>query len=225
MPKPITRAEIEACAASHKIEYAALAAVMYVEAGWRDDGKLHGFWADGRLKNLFEAHYMWRRLVARGIDPKVLNQHDPKLCFSPNDYGQLAQKARVYGTKNWDKLDRIRAFGSEQGKRLHPNDPAAAGKVFESYKQASQESCSWGLPQVMGSHYARLGFPGVYELRNFMEKSEANQLDVMMRFIKTAGLIDELREQDWVGLARGYNGSAAVAKYSGLLRAAYGEFS
>jgi hypothetical protein len=47
----------------------------------------------------------------------------------------------------------------------------------------------------------------------------------MIRFIIANGLDDELRRHDWAGFARGYNGSGQVAKYAGLLAAAFAKWA
>jgi hypothetical protein len=53
-------------------------------------------------------------------------------------------------------------------------------------------------------------------------ESEANQLEGMINFIKSAKLDDELRAKNWAGFARGYNGSGYRAnQYDTRLAKAY----
>lgn len=75
-------------------------------------------------------------------------------------------------------------------------------------KHAAIMSCSWGVGQVMGVHWSNLGFASADDFRLFVMAGLRNQIEVMVRFIEHAGLIDELQRQDWAGFARGYNGPA-----------------
>ncbi len=68
------------------------------------------------------------------------------------------------------------------------------------------EFASYGLPQMMGFNHRVCGFPTAKAMVKYMLVSEANQLEVMIRFLKGTGLIDKLRRGDWKGLAFGYNG-------------------
>lgn len=75
-------------------------------------------------------------------------------------------------------------------------------------KDAAIMSCSWGVGQVMGVHWSKLGFASADDFRVFIMAGLKNQIEVMIRFIEYVGLLDELRRQDWAGFARGYNGPA-----------------
>lgn len=73
-------------------------------------------------------------------------------------------------------------------------------------KNAAIMSCSWGVGQVMGVHWSKLGFASAENFRMFVMAGLKNQIEVMVRFIEHAGLLDELQRQDWSGFARIYNG-------------------
>lgn len=81
-------------------------------------------------------------------------------------------------------------------------------RMMDIDKDAAIQSCSWGVGQVMGAHWKRLGFKSPSAMMRFAMGSVANQVDVMLRYIITFGLVDELQRQDWAGFARGYNGPA-----------------
>lgn len=73
-------------------------------------------------------------------------------------------------------------------------------------------SCSWGLGQVMGSDFRKLGFPTA---RAFKDASFSldGQIDIMMRYIDADNLRGALNKggttaDSWRPFARGYNGSA-----------------
>lgn len=72
--------------------------------------------------------------------------------------------------------------------------------------EAAYMSTSWGVGQVMGSHWKILGFTNIMELVNTARKGLGGQVELMARFIVKNGLKDELIEHDWSGFAQGYNG-------------------
>lgn len=89
-------------------------------------------------------------------------------------------------------------------------------------RDAALRSTSWGAFQIMGSNYKTAGFSGVEEFRAAMCESEDRQLDAFVKFVKSNGLDDELRQRDWPGFARGYNGpNYKKNNYDEKLRAAY----
>ena len=71
---------------------------------------------------------------------------------------------------------------------------------------AAARACSWGLGQIMGFNHVDAGYDSVFEMIDDFKISEANQLEAMINFIVANHLDDELREHDWRGFARGYNG-------------------
>lgn len=75
-------------------------------------------------------------------------------------------------------------------------------------KKAAFESTSWGIGQVMGDHWEKLGFGSVEDLVNKAQTVEG-QIDIMARYIKKFGLVDELQRDDDLAFAVGYNGPAA----------------
>ncbi len=116
------------------------------------------------------------------------------------------------------------------GKIANPVSQAARWRLLaravEIDAQAAYESCSWGVGQVMGAHWALLGFGSVTELVNLCRRDVAGQIDVMARYIDKAGLADDLRRRDWAAVARGYNGPGYAAnRYDTKMAAAYGRWS
>lgn len=76
-------------------------------------------------------------------------------------------------------------------------------------EEAALKATSWGLGQVMGFNYRKLGFSNVKELVAMNEKGVTGQIEVMARYIKAFGLVDELQKKDWLAFAHAYNGPAA----------------
>ncbi|RBO94938.1 putative peptidoglycan binding protein [Pseudochrobactrum asaccharolyticum] len=86
-------------------------------------------------------------------------------------------------------------------------------------------SCSWGVGQVMGVLWKKLGFSSTDDFRIFVMSSLKNQIEVMVRFIEFSGLIDELKRLDWAGFARVYNGPGYKANaYDTKMANAYARY-
>jgi hypothetical protein len=95
-------------------------------------------------------------------------------------------------------------------------------------RQATYESVSWGLGQVMGAHWQWLGFADIDALVAEAREGAAGQARLMARFIDKAGLKQAIERHDWEAFARGYNGpgfrrhgydqkiAAAYARHSGV---------
>lgn len=95
-------------------------------------------------------------------------------------------------------------------------------KAAQIHDEAAYASISIGLGQVMGEHATRLGFSSAKEMFAYASKSVANQVDIMLRFIKHFKLTDELNTHNWASFARQYNGkSYKVNKYDIKMAQAY----
>lgn len=71
---------------------------------------------------------------------------------------------------------------------------------------AALKSASWGLGQILGDNYVAAGFLSPQAMVIAFVESEANQLEGMIRFIKTNKLDAYLRAHNWAKFAEGYNG-------------------
>lgn len=92
-------------------------------------------------------------------------------------------------------------------------------------RKAAYESTSWGLGQVMGAHWKKLGFASVEQLVA-MADSVDGQIDIMARYIQKFGLVDELQEKGWKSFASQYNGPAYKKnRYDTKMAAAYAAYS
>ncbi|MDD9909485.1 MAG: N-acetylmuramidase domain-containing protein [Ahrensia sp.] len=99
-------------------------------------------------------------------------------------------------------------------------------KAIEIDRIAALSSCSWGLGQVMGSHWKWLGYGSVDALVSEARRGVAGQVELMARFVEKSGLDDELRRLDWAGFARRYNGPAYKRnRYDQKMRDAYKRYS
>lgn len=133
---------------------------------------------DGRQEPLirFEGHYFDRRLAG---EARAIARTAG--LASPNA-GAVANPALQ--AARWRMLERAAAID----------------------RKAAHESTSWGLGQVMGAHWAWLGFADVGALVAEARSGAGGQARLMARFIDKSGLAEALRRRDWDGFARGYNG-------------------
>lgn len=99
----------------------------------------------------------------------------------------------------------------------------AFNEAFGHNPDAAMQSTSIGLMQVMGFHYKKLGFDNVGEMWNYAKVSEANQVELGLRFIRSnKKLYAALKEKDWATFAYYYNGAGYKKfKYDTRLAAAY----
>jgi len=169
------------------------------------------------------------------------------------EWQALAAVAQVEsgGRPLWDGLCPIRIEGHYFDKRLTGAAQKAAreqglaapkagvvknpGKMADRYAMlkrmtaidegAALESCSWGLGQVMGAHWKKLGYPNVQNLATEARESVSGQVRLMGRYIESFGLDKELKAKNWAGFALKYNGkNYKVNKYDVKMAEAYEEF-
>jgi hypothetical protein len=75
-------------------------------------------------------------------------------------------------------------------------------------QDAAMKATSIGMMQVMGFHYKELGFETVGDMWQYAKQSEANQVDIAIRFIQSIPNLDKaLKNKDWPTVAFYYNGS------------------
>lgn len=157
-----------------------------------------GFNADGTPKILFERHVFWKLLgKIRWYTWRLrIMARYPRIC-NPVSGG--------YGKY------------SVQHEKL---------QIAASYnREVALNSCSWGLGQVMGYHWEKLGYATQQEFINAMFKSEAGQLDAMLRYIDVFGLKGYLRRHEWAAFALRYNGKKyRKNRYDEKLEAAYNKY-
>ncbi|MBY5904163.1 DUF3380 domain-containing protein [Rhizobium leguminosarum] len=108
----------------------------------------------------------------------------------------------------------------------NPKSQQARYNLLERAKQidevAALSSCSWGLGQVMGAHWSWLGYATAQDLVAEACSGIVGQVQLMSRFIVRSKLTDELRNRDWAGFARQYNGpSYKKMNYDTKMASAY----
>lgn len=117
----------------------------------------------------------------------------------------------------WNSKERSRTQ-KEQWDRL-----SRASKINAT---AAVKSASWGMFQCMGFNYKTTGCKTIAEFVKAMSKGEDEQLRLFMNYIKNSMLDDELRNRDWKGFAKQYNGALYYKNsYDKKLAKAYLSFS
>lgn len=155
--------------------------------------------ANGRLIILTEKHVFWRRL------PKNLRNKARKLGlatpkWSRKNYGGLGDKG---SNTRWKRLKAMVGL----------------------HETAGLKSASYGSAQIMGFNHKICGYPTVQSFVLALAETEIAQVEAFIKFLENSGLADELRERDFNGIARRYNGSGQVKYYAGLMRKAYAKIS
>ncbi len=120
--------------------------------------------------------------------------------------------SRKLAAPRWGDLPYVKSQSGRYGQL------ARAAKINE---QAAYAACSWGVGQVLGENAEWLGYGTPKALAEKAMEGIAGQIDVMLAFVKKAGLLDELHARDWHGFARRYNGPGQVDFYAGRMAAAY----
>lgn len=193
--KYLTEADITKLAQTLGLEVAIIKAVNEVESRGR------GFNADGNPKILFEGHVFWKELEKRGINPSTHVAGNEDILY-----------------KNWKK-DHYKG-GIAEYSRLEKAINLIANN--SNTAAAAYASASWGLFQIMGYHYASLGYGSVVEFVGDMQLSEGRQLEAFGRFLESNGLVGYLRNKQWAEFAKRYNGAGyAENQYDVKLKEAY----
>lgn len=135
-------------------------------------------------------------------------------------------KFHKYTDGNYDKdhpdISNPQAGGYGAGGE-HQN--ARFSEAFELDPEAAMMSASWGKFQIMGFNYKAAGFDTVGEFVDAMKEGEDQQLKAFVKLIKSWGLGQELRNHDWAGFARQYNGGDYKKNhYDTKLAVAYEKF-
>ncbi|WP_279482230.1 N-acetylmuramidase domain-containing protein [Aureimonas sp. SK2] len=94
-------------------------------------------------------------------------------------------------------------------------------RACEIDEDAATAACSWGVGQVLGSHWRVFGLKSPQDILAKATAGLEGQLELIFDYCAAFGLVDELQRGDWTAFARGYNGPAyRQNKYDTKLAAA-----
>ena len=154
----------------------------------------------------------------------VERRAEPLIRFEGHYFDRLlSEKDRALARQQGLASPRAGAVGN-------PGTQAARWRLVrracEIDRQAALESVSWGLGQVMGSHWRWLGFASIDDLVAEARSGAAGQARLMALYLAKSGLAQPLREHDWEAVARGYNGPGYARNgYHVKLAAAYERYA
>jgi len=93
----------------------------------------------------------------------------------------------------------------------------AFSNAFGIDANKAMQATSWGLGQIMGFHYGRLGYKSVDNMVDDFKKSEYQQVAGIAKYIATSPTLSKaLKARDWHTVAVNYNGAGykdLAAKY------------
>lgn len=163
-----------------------------------ESGGRGGFLPSGRLPILFEGHIFWQELRKKKIEPKSVQAGNEDIL-----YEQWTRQYYLGGEKEYTRLE----------------------KAMKIHEEAALAAASWGMFQILGNNYAECGQRNVADFVETMRRSEADQLMLFVAYLEKRKLQVYLRNKDWAGFARKYNGPAyAKNKYDEKLEAAYNKY-
>jgi len=132
------------------------------------------------------------------LDPSVYKKRNEDILYS-----KWTTKYYKGGEKEYERLTKA--------KKIHVS--------------AALESASWGIFQIMGYHYKKVGYNSVEDYVKAMNKSERFHLMTFGKFIKSEGLVQYLKNKEWARFARGYNGPGYKKnKYDKKITTAYKKY-
>lgn len=196
--------DLEQAAERLGVPLASLLAVNTVES------KGEGFLANGRPVILFERHVMRERLLEHRYVMALPGLASPEATVDT--------LAALYPA-----LVNVRPGGYAGGVAEYPR----LSQARQIHDSAALESASWGLFQIMGHHWQRLGYASVQEFAHRMAESEGQQLEAFVRFVESdPALHKALQGRRWAEFAKRYNGPAYARNlYDVKLARAYEQFA
>ncbi|WP_293372442.1 N-acetylmuramidase family protein [Nevskia sp.] len=126
----------------------------------------------------------------------------PTILFERHYFSELA--GRRYDIEYPSISNRVRG-GYDKYSAQYPKLESA----FALDKSAALKSASWGAFQIMGRNHLAAGHATVEDFVLALTRSEAAHLTAFTAFVIDSPAINRaLRERDWAGFARRYNGPA-----------------
>ncbi len=178
-----------------QIDPAAAVAVLDVESAGV------GFGADSRMIIRFENHLFYhhwgKQNQTRFFDHFTFDQSQP------------------WVNHTW------RPSTAQPFNEFHGSQPAewlVLGFARSLNEEAAKLSISMGAPQILGSNHRRIGYASVDAMFDAFSRSERAHILGLFDFIRADGaMVQALRDGDYIGFARGYNGPGQAAYYGDLI--------
>ncbi len=182
---------LERLSKSNQLDVACSVAVLCVESSGRGFDQNN----ENRMIIRFENHKFWKFWGKK--NPETFR----KYFTYRSDKVWLGHQWRFSESEPWSK------FHGRQSKEW---------EVFEFARSldsdAAMLSISMGAPQIMGFHFQRLGYESVAEMFIKFNSEIESQIEGLFNFFSQS-MIEDLRNQDFIGFAAAYNGSGQKHKY------------
>lgn len=163
-----------------------------------ETGGRGGFVSRHQPTILFEGHIFWNQLKRNGKNPEDYVSGNENIL-----YPKWTKSNYTSGISEYTRLE----------------------KAMKIDADSALCSASWGMFQIMGFNYISCGCSSVQEFVDLMKESEGKQLDLFIKFIKFNGLDVYLKNLDWAGFARKYNGPGYKEnRYDEKLEKAYRKY-
>jgi hypothetical protein len=178
-----------------------------------------------RLADELDAHSALLQAIAvkesrgSGFNP----DGTPKRLHEGHWFGKLT------GYRYNERYPHLSAHTWEEAKQHYKSGRAEIARFNEAYKldsNAAIQANSWGAFQIMGFHWRALGFNSPQAFAD-AQMDEAGQIDTFGRFLKlkeNRHLLTAIRKRDFRTIARLYNGTGQVPKYSRELEELFNKF-
>lgn len=148
-----------------------------------------GWFADGRMKILFEKHKFYARL--------------------PEDQRKVAVKAGLARQKFVKPKD-----GGYKDQGTADQRYNLLSRAIAINEEAAYQSISMGRFQIMGFNHGVCGFPTAKRMFERFVESEAYQLAAFASFLEENNLYPALRARNWQAIESGYNGGGLNGAYA-----------
>jgi len=151
---------------------------------------------------------------------------EPVILFEPHVFDRLT-KGKFRGATAPGLNPPHNALSYPKWRRDWYGPPSAQharlAAAVELDREAALKSASWGIFQVMGYHYERLGYASVQDFVNAMYRSADAHMGVFVHFIASDEKLHRaLQRKDWAAFARIWNGPGFKAnKYDERMAEAY----
>ena len=131
--------------------------------------------------------------------------------------GAINRILRVNGPRSWEGHQYFEngRWRNYHGDQLLEQKVVALCAIVD--EEAAYSGTSFGLFQIMGKHYSRLGFKTAQEMAKNMRILEFQYYSFAM-FCATGGCLDALRNDNIEAFVHEFNGEAMVTKYSAFIR-------
>jgi hypothetical protein len=145
----------------------------------------------------------------------------PKMLFEPHIFWQ-----NLSGAERDAAVQAGLAYPAWRPGDYPPDSYPRLYKAMQINEDAALNSCSWGLPQILGENHAPAGYPTPHDMVGAFCDGEDEQIAAMVRFICARNLHGTLQARNWAAFARGYNGPAyARNNYDRKLAVAYAKYA